>query len=110
MFRFLLAPILALTACSASAANWPWQDPPEERLDYCKGFVISGLASSDMESRSRVNLWLAWNYIIRTTEDGAGATGPDFQLGRDQFKTLADADNITAILEEADSTCAFGRS
>ena len=108
MIRFTLAFVLAVTAISAGATNWPWQDAPEERLDYCKGFVVGGLASTQPAGNQRTDLWLAWNYIIRSSED-PGAANDDYRQGRAHFDSLAQAANVQGMLEEADSTCAMGR-
>lgn len=110
MTRFALVFVLAVAATSASAANWPWQEAPEERLDYCKGFVVGGLASTQVAGNQRTDLWLAWNYIIRSAGvDDADATG-DYQEGRAQFASSVDATAARTMIEQADGSCGLGRS
>ena len=110
MTRFALVFVLAVTATSAAAANWPWQEAPEERLDYCKGFVVGGLASTQVAGNQRTDLWLAWNYIIRSAGVDHVMGSSDYQEGREQFTGSADATALRSMIEQADGTCGLGRS
>lgn len=110
MTRFILALALTVTAASASAANWPWQDSPVERPDYCKGFVLTGLSSTQAAGSSRTGLWLAWNYLFRSTPAGEGYGSDEFSAGQAQFTSLLDSADVASILSDADGTCGLGRS
>ena len=110
MIRFTLAFVLAVTAISAGATNWPWQDAPEERLDYCKGFVVGGLASTQPAGNQRTDLWLAWNYLVRSAgvDDVTGTS--EYESGREQFSGNLDAGAVQSLLEQNDGSCGLGRS
>ncbi|RLA49330.1 MAG: hypothetical protein DRR04_01835 [Gammaproteobacteria bacterium] len=110
MTRFLLILALTATAASTSAANWPWQNSPVERPDYCKGFVTSGLSSTKAEGASRTTLWLAWNYLLRSTTVGESYGSDEFHAGQAQFIALLDSTDAVAILSDADGTCGLGRT
>jgi len=110
MTRFLFILLLITTATSANAANWPWQDSPVERPDYCKGFVTSGLSSSQSAGTSRTALWLAWNYLLRSTTVGESYESEASHAGQAQFTALLDSGDVASILNDADGTCGLGRS
>jgi hypothetical protein len=110
MTRFLLVIALTVTAASANAASWSWQDSPVERPDYCKGFVASGLSSTQAAGSSRTSLWLAWNYLLRATPDSEGYGSDEFNAGHAQFTTMLDSSDAVSILADADGTCGLGRS
>lgn len=110
MTRFLSILLLIASAASANAANWPWQDSPVEQADYCKGFVASGLSSSQSAGASRTALWLAWNYLLRSTSVGKSYESDEFHAGQAQFTTLLDSADVTSILSDTDGTCGLGRS
>ena len=110
MTRFLLILALTVTAASASAANWPWQDSPVERPNYCKGFILSGLSSTQAAGASRTSLWLAWNHLLRSTSIGEGYDSEEFHAGQAQFTSLLGSSDVASILSDADGTCALGRS
>ncbi len=111
MTRILLAFTFTLAATSAGATTWPWQEPvSKEPPEYCKGLVIGGLASRQVSGTSRTDLWLAWNYVIRS--GALDQTGADsaFQQGRAQFDQIADAAAAAAVLQKSDGDCGLGRS
>ncbi|MGB1139781.1 MAG: hypothetical protein ACPG1A_02710 [Halioglobus sp.] len=112
MTRHLISLTLALTCSTAGtalAANWPWEEAPEDDLEYCKGLVVGGLDSRAVGEADRTELWLAWSYLIR-----AGAVhveqGDAFQSGVDQFATTLDVATIQSNLDQADGSCGIGRS
>jgi hypothetical protein len=112
MTRIIAALIMTLTAASASAATWPWQDPaPKEPPQYCRGFVVGGLASTAASGMSRTDLWLAWNYI-NSLQDATEQTveANEYQAGHKQFQNVADAATADSILQKADGDCGLGRS
>jgi hypothetical protein len=110
MARILLLLTLALTSSVAAAGSWPWQEEPEEQLEYCAGFVVGGLTSNQSAGPQRTDLWLAWNYLIRAGALGEIAGAPDFQTGRDRFSGETDAAMVASMLEETDGRCGLGRS
>ena len=110
MTRFLFVLILTVATASSNAARWPWQDSPEEPLDYCQGFVVGGLASSQTQGQSRTSLWLAWNYIERSLAPDHSPVVAEYQAGRGEFLQITDAGNALSLLEKADGTCGLGRS
>jgi hypothetical protein len=113
MTRTLLALTftLALASASAGAATWPWQEPvSQEPPEYCKGLVISGLASKQVSGTSRTELWLAWNYVIRSGALDQTVAASEYQQGRAQFDQVADAAAAEAVLQQSDGDCGLGRS
>jgi len=110
MTRLAIVFILAVAATGASATNWPWQEVPEERLDYCKGFLVGGLASTQVAGNHRTDLWLAWNYIIRSTGVDHVAGTSEYQAGREQFAGSLDASAVQSMMDQADGSCGLGRS
>ena len=111
MTKILLALTLAFTVATASATNWPWEAPtPEEPLDYCKGFVVGGLASKQVSGMSRTDLWLAWSYAIRSGPVGQAVATSEFQTGLAKFQNVPDSTAAMQIVQEADGGCGMGRS
>ena len=111
MTKILLALTLILTAASAGAANWPWQDPaPEDPPEYCKGFVVGGLASREVSGMSRTDLWLAWNYVVRSGIVDTTIASAEFQTGLGQFQTVADTAAANTLVNNAYGDCGLGRS
>lgn len=111
MTRTLLALILTLTTASAGASTWPWEEPvSEEPPEYCKGLVIGGLASKQVSGTSRTDLWLAWNYVIRSGALDQTVAASEYQQGRAQFEQVADAAAAEAVLQKSDGDCGLGRS
>lgn len=111
MNRILLALLLALASTHASADGWPRQTSTGgEPLDYCRGFVAGGLASNAVASMSRVDLWLAWSYVIRSGALAQGAAGKEYQAGLEQFQTVAADTTPESILQQAHGECGLGRS
>lgn len=111
MTRFALPLILALTAVNAAAMDLPWQDAaPVEQPQYCRGFVIGGLDSKLVSGMSRTDLWLAWNYLIRSGALEQSASAGDYQAGREAFSSASDATAAETVLQDADRNCGLGRS
>jgi hypothetical protein len=110
MKRIFLVLFLATTASSANASGWPWQDAPEQPLDYCAGLVVGGLDSDRTEGVSRTELWLAWGYLIRSGALKQGTTTDGFKTGRERFSSTLDAATQQTNLDNADGSCGLGRS
>jgi hypothetical protein len=111
MTRALIILILSLTAANASAVEWPWQGPADGKPpEYCKGLVVGGLGSKQVEGMSRTDLWLAWSYVIRSGGLHQRAATSEFQAGFEQFQTVADAAAADSILQQADGNCGLGRT
>lgn len=113
MNRIFLTFLLTMAAASASAMNWPWQDPAqEEPPEYCKGFVVGGLASMQVSGMSRTDLWLAWNYVTRSGIVGTTMAIPEFKAGLDKFETVADSTAANQMVADANAEgdCGLGRS
>ena len=109
MHKFLPVFILAISTASANAATWPWQDTTEVPIDYCKGFVIGGLNSTTAEGPYRTDLWLAWNYLVRSAPGHKSAGTDDYQAGHEQFKQTQDAVQAQSLVDEAKGSCGLGR-
>ena len=113
MNKALITLILTLAAASAGATSveWPWQDPAVGKPpEYCKGFVVGGLGSKQVEGMSRTDLWLAWSYVIRSGGLSQRTAQNEFQAGLEQFQTVADAAAAESILQQADGNCGLGRT
>jgi hypothetical protein len=111
MNRVTLSLILVLTAANAAAMDLPWQDTaPIQQPQYCKGFVVSGLDSKLVGGKSRTELWLAWNYLIREGALEQGAAAGDYPAGRVAFQNAADSAAADTILRDADGDCGIGRT
>jgi hypothetical protein len=111
MIKTVLAFMLALATASASAVDWPWQETTvNEPLEYCKGFVVGGLASKQVAGMSRTDLWLAWSYVIRSEALNHSAAENDYQAGREQFQNTPDAAAAESILQKAEGDCGLGRT
>lgn len=111
MKKTLLALIFFLTSASASATNWPWQDPSAEApSDYCVGLLVGGLASNQMAGMSRADLWLAWSYVIRSGALDQSAGIKEYKSGQEQFQNASDASAAESILQEAQGDCGLGRT
>jgi len=111
MTRILLALTLTLAAASAGATTWPWQEPVSKAPpEYCKGLVIGGLSSRQVSGTSRTDLWLAWNYVIRSGALDPAVAASEYQQGRAQFDQVADAAAASAVLQNSDGDCGLGRS
>jgi len=111
MKRFVLPSLLALACMRATALDLPWQAPAgAEQPQFCRGFVVGGLDSKLVGGGSRTELWLAWNYLIRSGAPEPGAASGDYQAGREAFRNAADAAAADAILQNAAGTCGLGRS
>lgn len=110
MKRILATAGLLLCSTGAAAWDWPWNDAPPERLAYCKGFVVGGLASYQSVDTYRTDLWLAWNYLIRAgAVDHSGAVA-EYEAGRAQLDASMDAAAVRAVLDDASGECGLGRS
>jgi hypothetical protein len=110
MTRLLLILTLAICSAQANAYNWPWQDIPEQRLDYCSGFILSGLSSTAVQGSSRTHLWLAWNHILSLKTIGQTESQDEFDAGHGQFTDQLSVADAETIMEQADSSCGLGRS
>ena len=110
MSRLFLVLLLATGASTVNATSWPWQDAPEQPLDYCTGLVVGGLDSDQTAGVYRTDLWLAWGYLIRSGALEYGTVSDDFKTGRDQFSNSFDAAAQQANLDNAKATCGLGRS
>jgi hypothetical protein len=111
MIKTLLTLMLALTSLNASAVDWPWQDTTvNEPLEYCKGFVVGGLASKQVAGMSRTELWLAWSYVIRSGGLDHRAAEKEYQAGQEQFQNTPDAASAESILQKEAGDCGLGRT
>ena len=110
MRRILLPLLLTLTCSQANAGTWPWQAANEKPAQYCTGFVAGGLASDQVAGMSRVDLWLAWGYVIRAGALNTESVGEDYREGLDEFQRVADNASAEFVLQEADGKCGLGRS
>lgn len=111
MTKILFTLILALASTHTSADGLSGQASPDgEPLNYCRGFVAGGLASNTVAGMSRVDLWLAWGYVIRSGALDQGPAGTEYQAGLEQFHTVAADTTAQSILQQADGDCGLGRS
>lgn len=110
MPRFALVLLLVTASTNALAWQLPWQEPPPERIDYCRGFLLKGLGAFPVEGLSRTQLWLAWNEVINATSLERDRKLEEVAAGKEFFTSMLDSGNIQAILDEADTTCAMGTS
>lgn len=110
MTRFIFALVLITGSTSAMALQWPWQDPPEQNVEYCMGFLMRSLGDFPVEGLSRVQLWLAWNEVMKEVPVGHDSQHPEFQAGKAFFNDMLAAGNTQAIVDEADGACAMGTS
>ena len=108
MVRTVLALALVLSSSTTFAIQWPWQDPPEERFDYCRGFLSTSLGAFPVAGLSRVQLWLAWNEVVKATPVEFDTQGAEYLEGREFFNSMLEAGNSQAIIDEAGGTCAMG--
>ena len=111
MTRALITLILLLASAAASAVEWPWQEPAVGKSpEYCKGFVVGGLGSKQVEGMSRTELWQAWSYVIRSGGLYQRVATNEFQAGLEQFQSVADAAAAESILQQAHGNCGLGRT
>ena len=111
MTKRFLTIIFAFAASSASAVDVPWQQSAiSETPAYCKGFVIGGLASYEVAGVHRTDLWLAWNYVIRSGALHNDATRGEYQAGWGQFQAATDTAAAQSVAENADRKCGLRRS
>ena len=110
MSRLLLAVTLTLTSTSALAIQWPWQEPPETRLEYCRGFLATGLGAFPVDGLSRIQLWLAWNEVVKLTPTAFDTQDAQYLEGRSFFNSMLESGNTQAIIDTADGSCALGTS
>ncbi len=108
MVRLLLAVLLTFTSVSASAIQWPWQDPPETRLEYCRGFLATSLGAFPVDGLSRIQLWLAWNEVVKLTPTAFDTQDPQYVEGSSFFNSMLETGNTQAIIDTADGSCALG--
>ena len=111
MIRKFLTLIFTLTAASASAIDLPWQHAAlNETPQYCEGFVTGGLASREVGGASRTDVWLAWNYVIRSGTLKFNAVGDEYQAGGDQFQNTSGTATAQSVVQQADGECGLGRT
>lgn len=110
MARFALIFLLVSASANTLAWQFPWQEPPPERIDYCRGFLLKGLGEFPVEGLSRTQLWLAWNEVINATSLERDRKMDEVEAGKAFFTSMLDSGDIQAILDEADTTCAMGTS
>ena len=108
MRRIILALFLVGISAPSLAWHWPWQDPPEQRTEYCMGFLMRSLGDFPVDGLSRVQLWLAWNVVMKDVPVGHDGENPEFLAGKAFFNDMLAAGNTQAIVDEADETCAMG--
>ena len=108
MVRLLLALALLGASSSSLALQWPWQDPPEPRAEYCRGFLATSLGAFPVEGLSRGQLWLAWNEVVKLAPAEPVASGQEYAEGREFFNSMLASGNAQAIVDEADGACALG--
>lgn len=94
----------------AKAFDWPWQDEQEVSYGFCKGFVMAGLAEEGLSDRSRIDLWLTWNYIVRAELPDGAIADEEYQSGRSQLESLVAAGNFQGVRDVADAECYLGRN
>jgi hypothetical protein len=111
MNKIFIALILTFSTASVSATTWPWEEAaPKQPPEYCKGFVVGGLASDQVSGMSRTDLWLAWSYVIRSGALDHNVAADEFQAGREKFQNVADNAAAASIVQSADGNCGLGRS
>jgi len=110
MIRIVLALSLMVASVGAAAVDWPWSAAAPERLAWCKGFVVGGLHSQQAADVQRTELWLAWNYLIRSGAVDHGADTEDYAAGRARITEDMDGAAVQSALDEADGECGLGRS
>ena len=108
MTRILLVLTLTISAATVTAADWPWQDEPEERLDYCKGFIVGGLVSEQVAGADRVSLWRAWSYLIRSDSAEPTLAATEYLAGQEQFKSNLESGSAQSVMEQANGSCRRG--
>ncbi|GAB5450090.1 MAG: hypothetical protein Hals2KO_04180 [Halioglobus sp.] len=106
----LVTLFLVLASPGAVAFDWPWSSNDVEQTKYCKGLVTAGLSSPFVLGDQRRDLWLAWNYLIRTDGVGHAEAREKFEEGRGFFAQVTDIDSATARLGEVQGECGLGRS
>ena len=109
MTRLFFVLLLSAGSTCAFAFDWPWQERPEERLEYCKGFLVSSLGAFPVDGLSRTHMWLDWNYVIAAAPGPQDFQAPDYLEGKEFFQARLEADDVEAILNEAEGVCALGR-
>ena len=108
MIRFFSVLALVFSSSSALAIQWPWEEPTETRIEYCRGFLAKSLGAFPVAGLSRVQLWLSWNEVVRLTPAEFDTGDTEYQEGRAFFDAKLEAGNTQAIIDEADGACALG--
>jgi hypothetical protein len=108
MRRTILAMALVFSSSAAFAIQWPWQEIPETRFDYCRGFLATSLGAYPVQGLSRVRLWLAWNEVVKETSLDFDPNGQEYLEGRKFFNTRLEAGDSQAIIDKAGDACALG--
>lgn len=108
--RLLALSVATLICLPAQAIDWPWQEQGSTPYEYCQGFTVASLHQTDLGDLSRIDLWLAWNEIIRNGPALAEAGMEQYQTGFDQVTTLMENDGLQTITDIAEGDCALGRN
>lgn len=112
--RLFALSIATLTCLPAQAIDWPWQEEANVPYEYCRGFTAASLKQTDLGDLSRIDLWLAWNEIIREgpdlTEAGTESGTEEYQSAFDQVVTLMKNGELQTIKDIAGGDCALGRN
>jgi hypothetical protein len=58
----------------------------------------------------RIDLWLAWNYVIRSGALNYHAAKNEYQSGRDQFQNTQGTAIAQSVVQQADGECGLGRT
>ena len=108
MVRFLCILALVFSSSPALSFQWPWQDPPETRIEYCRGFLSTSLGAFPVEGLSRIRLWLAWNEVVKLSPESFDTEAGEYLEGREFFNSMVEAGNNQTIVDEAGGACALG--
>ncbi|MEM9256889.1 MAG: hypothetical protein AAGA91_15690 [Pseudomonadota bacterium] len=102
--------LLAMAGAQTMAWECPWADNTEQRPEYCRGFVLGGLDSQKVVGSDRTELWLAYNYQVRTQGVLYSDTEQEYWAGRNQFPADLSPDAARALVTETEGQCGLGRS
>jgi hypothetical protein len=106
--RLFALSIATLISLPAHAIDWPWQEEGDIPYEYCKGFTVASLDQTDLGDLSRIDLWLAWNEIIRNGPELADAGAEQYQSAFDQVTALMENGELQTIKDIAGGDCALG--
>ncbi len=77
--------LAAALSFPVQAFDWPWQNRQTVDYSFCKGFVYAGLGSVPVENLSRIQLWLAWNEVVKLTPTAFDTQDAQYLEGRSFF-------------------------